>query len=141
MTLAERSDAVTRSREVVLGYHRDIDAGHATAAIDAFTDDAEFQAHGRLLRGSTEILGFLTAREANTDRKTLHVFANETVTEQGSDAIELRALVVIHVQQPAGHYMVENAVDLVHHLVKTDGEWKISHRHSSRLHPAPEGKK
>ena len=138
MHVGERDDALTRSREVVLGYHRAIDSGHATAAIGAFTEDAEFQAHGQLLSGTEQILGFLSAREAKVDRKTVHVFANETTTGLGDDGVELRAIVLIHVQQSNGQYVVENVVDTVHCLIQAGDQWKVSRRYSARLHPLSE---
>ncbi|WP_371574635.1 nuclear transport factor 2 family protein [Streptomyces sp. NBC_01314] len=94
---------------------------------------------GRVFRGRDEILGFLKAREADTGRQTVHVLANEVVTGQddGSDAkgIELRAMVLLHVRQPDGAYILDRVLNTVHRLRYAGGEWRITHRASRPLHP------
>ncbi len=137
--LTEQSWAVDHCRALVAGYHRDIDSGRATAAIHAFADDAEFEAHGRLHRGRAEIMEFLRSREANTARQTIHALANEVATgPDGEDGeIELRAMVLLHVRQPDGTYVLERVLDTVHRLRRIDGEWLVVRRTSRPLHPSP----
>nr|WP_241266727.1 nuclear transport factor 2 family protein [Streptomyces scabichelini] len=127
---------------MVVSYHRDIDRGRAAAGISAFADDAEFEAHGRVFRGRDEILGFLKAREANTGRQTVHVLANEVVTGQddeddGSDdmRVELQTIVLLHVRQPDGTYVLDRVLSTVHRFRHSGGEWRITHRTSRPLHP------
>ena len=72
-TPADQDDAGSHCPALVVGCHQDIDRGRATAGIDVFADDAEFEAHGRVFRGRSEILDFLRAREADTARQTVHV--------------------------------------------------------------------
>jgi hypothetical protein len=138
-TLATRGDAVSRCRALVVGYHSDIDSGRATAAIIAFADDAEFEAHGRIYRGRAEILGFLSAREADTARQTAHVIANEVVTGQDDESddsrVELRAMVLLHVRQPDGSYLLDRVLSTVHQFRYSGGEWLITRRTSRPLHP------
>jgi hypothetical protein len=139
-TLAERGDAVSRCWALLAGYHRDIDTGRATAGIGAFADNAEFEAHGRVFRGRAEILGFLSARQADTGRRTVHVIANEVVTGQDDegdgDRVELRAMVLLHVRQPDGSYLLDRVLDTVHQFRYSGGEWRITRRTSRPLHPA-----
>ncbi len=136
---ADRSDAVGQCRALVVSYHRDIDSGRATAGIGAFADDAEFEAHGRVFRGREEILGFLKAREANTGRQTVHVLANEVAAAQddGSDdeRIELQNIVLLHVRQPDGVYVLDRVLNTVHRFRHSGGQWRITHRTSRPLHP------
>ncbi len=138
-SLTEQSRAVDRCRALVAGYHRDIDSGRATAGIHAFTDDAEFEAHGRIHRGRAEILEFLRSREADTARQTVHVLANELATgpDVPNGEIELRAMVLLHVRQPDGTYALDRVLDTVHRLRCIDGEWLVGHRSSRPLHPTP----
>ncbi|MFI6703018.1 hypothetical protein ACIBJC_29445 [Streptomyces sp. NPDC050509] len=82
VTPADQDDAGSNCPALVFGYHHDIDRGWATAGIDVFADDAAFEAHGRALRGRSEILDFLRAREADTPRQTVHVLADEVTTVQ-----------------------------------------------------------
>jgi hypothetical protein len=138
-TLATRGDAVSCCRALVIGYHRDIDSGRATAGISAFADGAEFEARGRVFRGRAEILGFLSAREADTRRQTVHVIANEVPTTQDGDSdvgrAELRATVLLHVRQPDGGYLLDRVLDTVHQFRSSGGEWLITRRTSRPLHP------
>ncbi len=139
---ADRSDAVGHCRALVVSYHRDIDSGRATAGIGAFADDAEFEAHGRVFRGRDEILGFLKAREADTGRQTVHVLANEVVTGHddeddgsGRKRVELQAMVLLHVRQPDGAYVLDRVLNTVHRFRHSGGEWRITRRTSRPLHP------
>ncbi|MFI8893515.1 nuclear transport factor 2 family protein [Streptomyces paradoxus] len=136
----DRGDAVSHCRALLVGYHRDIDSGRATAGIGAFADDAEFEAHGRVFRGRAEILDFLSAREANTGRQTVHVLANEVVTvqddEPGGERVELRTVVLLHVRQPDGAYALDRVLETVHHFSHIGGRWRITRRASAPLHPA-----
>jgi SnoaL-like domain len=140
VTLAARGDAVSQCRALVVGYHRDIDSGRATAGIQAFAEDAEFEAHGRVLRGRDQILGFLSAREANTGRQTVHVIANEVVTRRDSEVednpVELRAMILLHVRQPDGSYLLDRVLNTVHQFRCSGGDWQITRRTSKPLHPA-----
>ncbi|MEU5298348.1 nuclear transport factor 2 family protein [Streptomyces umbrinus] len=129
-------------RALVVSYHRDIDSGRATAGIGAFADDAEFEAHGRVFRGRDEILGFLKAREADTGRQTVHVLANEVVTGHddeddgsGRKRVELQAMVLLHVRQPDGAYVLDRVLNTVHRFRHAGGEWRITRRTSRPLHP------
>ena len=139
-TLSELGAAVSYCWALVADYHRDIDQGRAAAGIGAFADDAQFQAHGRVFRGKPEILGFLAAREANTGRQTVHVLANQTLIGQGEESdgsrLELRAIVLLHVRQPDGTYVLDRVLDTVHQFRCSDGEWRITRRTSRPLHPA-----
>jgi hypothetical protein len=139
-TLSGLGAAVTSCWALVANYHRDIDRGRATAGIGAFADDAEFEAHGRVFRGKHEILGFLTAREADAGRQTVHVLANETLIGQDEEGdlrrVELRAMVLLHVRQPDGTYLLDRVLDTVHQFRYSDGEWRITRRTSTPLHPA-----
>ncbi len=138
-TLDDRGDTESQCRALVVGYHREIDSGRATAGISAFADDAEFEAHGRIIRGRDEILGFLTAREADIGRQTVHVIANEVLTGQdgGSDdkRVELQAMILLHVRQPDGAYLLDRVLSTVHQFRYADGEWLITRRTSRPLHP------
>ncbi|GAA3999862.1 MULTISPECIES: nuclear transport factor 2 family protein [Streptomyces] len=136
---ADRSDAVGHCRALVVSYHRDIDSGRATTAIGAFADDAEFEAHGKVFRGRDEILGFLKAREANTGRQTVHVLANEVVTGQDDASddkrVEMQTMVLLHVRQPDGAYVLDRVLNTVHRFRYSRGQWRITQRTSRPLHP------
>ncbi|KPI23375.1 hypothetical protein OV320_0890 [Actinobacteria bacterium OV320] len=68
VTPAKQDDAGSRCLALVVGYHHDIDTGRATAGIDVFTDDAELEAHGKVLV-----------------RQTVHVLAHESPPRTPTD--------------------------------------------------------
>ncbi|MBV1942571.1 nuclear transport factor 2 family protein [Streptomyces sp. BV286] len=128
-------------RALIVGYHRDIDSGRATAGIGTFADDVEFEARGRVVRARDEILGFLKGREADTGRQTVHVLAHEVVTGQddeddgsGRKRVELQAMVVLHVQPPDGAYVLDRVLNTVHRFRHSGGEWRITRRTPRALH-------
>ncbi len=132
----DHSAAVGVCRALVLGYHRDIDRGHATAGIDAFAENAEFEARGQVMRGRGEILGFLIQREQQADRHTVHVIANEIVVASGDDHIELDAFVLLYVRQADGGYHLDRVLDTRHTFRRDGGTWLITRRTSVPLHSA-----
>lgn len=132
----DHADAVAACRALVLGYHRDIDRGCATAGIDAFAENAEFAARGQVMRGRGEILRFLTDRERQTDRHTVHVIANEVVVAADDDHVELNAFVLLHVRQADGGYHLDRVLDTRHTFRRGGDTWLITRRTSVPLHAA-----
>ena len=126
----------TEATETVLAYHRAIDTGHATDAISLFTDDAVFQAKGTELLGRDAIRVFMTDREAQAERHTVHVVANLVVRRAQDDEVELSALVLLHVRQPDGGYALERVLDTTHVVTRDLSGWKIHRRLSRPLHDA-----
>ena len=124
------------AHDVVVAYHRSIDVGRATDGLELFTDDAVFQVKGTELIGREAIGRFLTDREAQTDRHTVHVIANPVVTRAGKDEVEISALVLLQVRQPGGHYVTERVLDTVHEVTRRSAGWKIRRRLSRPLHSA-----
>ena len=59
--------------DVVLALYEAIDTGHATEGASLFADDAVFDHPEKVFRGIEEIRGFLSARESDADRHTIHV--------------------------------------------------------------------
>ena len=125
--------------EVVVAYHRNIDLGRASAGIDLFEPDAVFQARGLELVGREAIAGFLADREAQRDRHTVHVLANQVVRQVSTDEIEVLALVLLHVRQPDGSYTLERALDTTHVVRRGPAGWLIHQRLSRPMHPPVAG--
>ncbi|WP_326686152.1 nuclear transport factor 2 family protein [Streptomyces sp. NBC_01795] len=143
VTPADQDDAGSRSLALVVGGHHDIEEGRATAEPDVFADDAEFEAHGRVFRGRSEILDFLRAREADTARQTVHVLANEVTTAQAGGphgkSVQLPALILLHVWQPDGAYVLDRVLNTTHQFRRAGGKWRITRRTSRPLHPTVDG--
>jgi hypothetical protein len=83
-TLAPGVDAGSAAacHAVLVEFLAAIDHGHASTALDLFTEDASFTARGQQLRAATRSAGFLTEREAETDRQTVHTIAKRNGTCQ-----------------------------------------------------------
>lgn len=141
MSMQEQGAVIGQSAaaatETVLAYHRAIDTGHATDAISLFTEGAVFQAKGTELVGREAISGFMTDREAQVERHTVHVVANLMVLRAQDDRVELGALVLLHVRQADGRYELERVLDTTHIVTRDVGGWKIDRRLSRPLHDAP----
>ncbi len=113
-----------------------IDHGHATTALDLFTEDAAFTARSQQLRGRDAISRFLTEREAETDRQTTHMIANETVhADDTREAVTLDAVVVLLVRNGAGQYVIDRVLDTTQQFVSTHDGWRISRRDTTPFHP------
>jgi hypothetical protein len=123
-------------RALIVNYHGDIDRGRASAAIRYFDEDAEFEARGERLRGREQILRFLTDREAQTARHTVHVVANPVTVESSDDAVEISALIMLHVRNHEGGYALERVLDTRHRFRSTPSGYNIVSRRSTPIHPA-----
>lgn len=128
--------ALRACHEALVALLAAIDHGHATTAIDLFTEDASMQARGQQLRGHTEIAGFLAEREADTDRRTVHVLANETARQPSDNEIEIDALLVLLVHDPAGTYAIDRVLDTSQRMRRTARGWKIDYRSAQPAHRA-----
>jgi ketosteroid isomerase-like protein len=129
--------SVASARSVVVELHAAIDRGAALSALHLFTDDAYFEARGKTLRGTEEVAKFLSDRQAQTERQTFHLIANETVVDNGADEIELRAFLLVHVRRSEGHYRLDRVLDARHILRRTTDSWLIARRTIRPLHPSP----
>lgn len=128
-------DVSAACHTVLVEYHRAIDTGRATAALEHFAEDAVFEARGHRFTGREEIRGFLTEREAMTDRASVHVVANvRTVSGATPDEPALSALVLLHARRPDGSYALERVLDTVHRFRRCGDCWCITSRESSPLH-------
>lgn len=128
---------IASARATVVAYHAAIDRGRASSALPLFTEDARFEAKGTVLRGHREIGEFLHGREAQRDRHTVHVLANETAEQPNPDEVELSAFILLHVRRLDGDYALDRVLDTVHRVRRTTEGWQIAVRTSGPLHDAP----
>ena len=103
---------------IVLGLYEAIDSGRATAALDLFAADAVFEGPTGLLEGAAEISGFLTARERNTERRTVHVLNNVVIRQLDERDVEVRGVMMIYTPDAVGHWQLERVLR-VRHVVRT----------------------
>ena len=132
-TTIKSSDGRDPAVSVVLGLYEAIDAGRATAALDLFTTDAVFEGPDGVRRGAAEIADFLAAREANTERRTVHVYANVDTRQLDDRDVEVRGVMLIHTPDRAGDWQLER-LTRVRHVVRTaDGTTLIVERRREPL--------
>ncbi len=128
-------DPAAQCHAVLVDFLDAVDRGMATQALDLFTPDASFDARGQQLHGHEQIRRFLTAREADHDRHTAHLIANEVVRRCTDDQLELTALLLLHERGADGRYHVERVLDTVQVFRRTDNGWRIHHRATTPRHP------
>ncbi len=126
VTLTSNAAAVG-CHTVLIDFLAAIDHGHATTAVDLFTDDASFAARGQQLQGRDAISWFLAEREAETERHTVHVVANEVARQITDNRVELDALIVLLVRQPTG-YSIDRILDTTQVFSWTEAGWRIACR-------------
>lgn len=131
------SEPAAQCHAVLVDFLAAIDRGGATQALELCTPDASFNARGQQLHGHDQIRRFLVDREADSDRHTAHLIANEVVRRCTADELELTALLLLHERGTDGHYHVERVLDTVQVFRRTDDGWRIHHRATTHLHPPP----
>ncbi len=120
--------------EVVYLFHRHIDRGQATKALDLVADDADFTIRGQRMRGRAEVGEFLAWREQQADRKTLHLIASPIVTRGRDGEVQVEALLAMHSRDGGGVLRLDNALEITHTLVQANGVWQIRDRVMSPIH-------
>ena len=121
-------------RATLIDFLAAIDRGRATEALDLFTDDASFAARGQQLHGRAAIARFLEEREAEPDRLTVHVLANEVVRSATADELELTTTLLLHEREPDGRYAVHRALHTVQTFRRQPDRWRIQARHTEPIH-------
>jgi uncharacterized protein (TIGR02246 family) len=130
------ADSAAACHAVLIEFLAAIDHGHASTALALFTNDASFTARGQQLQGHDAISEFLTERESETDRQTVHVVANETArTDDTHEAVTLEAILILLVRNEAGHYVTDRVLDTTQQFVPTPAGWRIARRDTVPLHP------
>jgi hypothetical protein len=135
VTADERSAAL----ETVYLFHRHIDRGQATRSAELVAPDADFTIRGQRMQGHAAVLDFLTWREAQVDRHTLHVLTSSIVTRSAPSVLSVESILLMHARDEDGVLRLGDAFEIVHGLVLDGGRWLIRDRTMSPVHaPAPE---
>jgi hypothetical protein len=123
-------DAVHACVEIVHTLYADIDAGRASDAAVLFTHHAIFEAPTARHEGIGAIAGFLAARQANTERRSLHVLANLRATQLRDDVVAINALTMVYVPGPDDGplWVIQGAANVRHVLRRVEHRWLIAAR-------------
>ena len=114
--------------DVVLALYEAIDTGHATEGASLFADDAVFDHPEKVFRGIEEIRGFLSARESDADRHTIHVLGNTRVSEAPDGAREISSVVFIYSPGAEDDWHLHRVARMRHTVQVVDGQWRIVSR-------------
>jgi hypothetical protein len=133
VTADERSAAL----DTVYLFHRHIDRGQATRSAELVAPDADFTIRGQRMQGHAAVLDFLTWREAQVDRHTLHVLTSSIVTRSEPSVLSVESVLLMHARDDEGVLRLGDAYDIVHGLVLHDGRWLIRDRTMSPVHAPP----
>jgi hypothetical protein len=122
--------------EVFLKFHRLIDEGSASEAIDLFTSDAVFEVRGQRFEGRRAILDFLQRRERQADRRTRHLASNFTfaLTSPTSAEGSAQLLIVAGSGAETKQLDIEAVSDCVLRFRRTPpGIWQMTARSHRRF--------
>ena len=115
--------------ELMAASYRIVDDGQAAAVTELFTEDGRFTVEGNIdVQGQASLSEMFAARQADTERRTLHCLSNLTVAQLTDDEAQLRAtLTLYHLNgaNPTIPSILANVED-VHRLI--DGQWRIASR-------------
>ncbi|WCT05756.1 nuclear transport factor 2 family protein [Rhodococcus qingshengii] len=128
------SDERAAALETVYSFHRHIDRGEATRAISLVADDADFTVRGERMRGRTAVENFLTWREAQVDRKTVHVIESSIVTRSGPAEFAVDSILLMHSRDAGGALELAQAFEITHTLIAYEGNWLIRDRSMTPIH-------
>jgi SnoaL-like domain len=134
MTTDQPNDARSACHDVLVAFLTAVDHHRATDALTCFTDDAQIVARGQHLKGRDEISGFLAERQADSGRHTAHLIVNEVFQHVAADRIELKARLVLLLQQPTHGYNIDQVVETTQTFQLTTAGWRIAQRDESPLH-------
>jgi hypothetical protein len=123
--------------DVVLALYEAIDTGHATEAAGLFTDDAVFDHPEKVFQGIEEIRGFLSGRESDADRHTIHVLNNTRVSEAADGAREISSVVFIYSPSAEGDWHLHRVARMRHTVRVVDSQWRITSRVIGSAETAP----
>lgn len=122
------ADAGAACRAVLIDFHAAVDHGRATDALDLFTDDASVDVAGQRMEGREQIASFLARRQAQTDRHTVHVIANDVVREQTADRLVLTAKLQLYERAADGSFALQRIVDTTQTFRLQPDGWRIAER-------------
>jgi hypothetical protein len=129
----EPAAAITSSQtvspaDVVLALYEAIDSGYATRAGTLFTDDAIFDHPEQTFRGIDEIRGFLSRREGDTSRHTVHVLNNTRIAELPGGERDVSSVVFIYSPDAEGEWGLHRVVRMRHVVRSLEGQYRIATR-------------
>lgn len=132
-----------RCEELFLDFHRFIDQGEATRALELFTEvpRPRFEVRGEVHLGTEALGAFLTAREQNTTRQTRHLASDFRFERLSDDEARATAnLTLFHRGGGNGEELIlEAIVDCeLEYLRLESGDWRVSSRRHSRFASAPD---
>jgi hypothetical protein len=122
------SDAAVRT---VLDVYAAIDAGRARSAGDWFTGDAVFETSTSRAKGLEAVKAFLAAREADTERRTLHVLSNIRASRTSAGDAEIDGVLFVYVPgtaEPGPPWVLQHVAPVHHVLRSVDDRWLLAAR-------------
>lgn len=116
---------------VVLDVYTAIDAGRARSAAGWFTEDAVFETSASRAEGLEAVKTLLAAREANTERRTMHVLSNIRGSRTSVGDAEIEGVLFVYVPGAAESgppWVLQHVAPARHVLRSVDGRWLLAAR-------------
>ena len=128
--------AIAACQDVMHAYAELVDSGRASRVVELFTDDATFEpVPGRTVRGRHQLARVFAAREANTERRTLHIVANPVVVVDGETATGHSTFLLFILGEPRSAGVAPDALVYCADRFERgeDGRWRIADRRLQTL--------
>jgi hypothetical protein len=115
---------------LIAAHAKFIDEGEASQTVSLFTDDCEIVLGPKTIKGVNALRAAMTAREADRERKTLHISTNVQFSEVSEEVVVSSSLLQLYVLNP------EPAPLAPHAIIKCDdrferggdGQWRFARR-------------
>jgi uncharacterized protein (TIGR02246 family) len=130
----EGGDAALRAQaaclELIASSFAWVDEGHATAVAELFTEDGVQAVNGAASVGRQQIRAALANREADSERRTLHVVTNTKFRAVTSDHAAADSIITLYLlSSPAPERLRPRALSLLEdQFVCLDEVWRLARR-------------
>jgi ketosteroid isomerase-like protein len=107
-----------------------IDEGEASQTVAQFTDDCEVVVGPNIIKGINAFRGAMTAREANRERKTLHVWTNIHFSDVSEEVVVASSIIQLYILNPEPVPLAPSSLLKCDDRFERggDGQWRFARR-------------
>jgi hypothetical protein len=120
---------------LIAAHAKYIDEGRASQTVALFTEDCEVVVGPNTIKGISAFRDAMAAREANRERKTLHVWTNIHFSEVSEKVIVASSVIQLYVLNPEPVPLVPSSLLKCEDRFErgADGEWRFGRRELSLI--------
>lgn len=115
---------------VIAAYAKFIDDGEASRTVSLCTDDCEIVVGPNTIKGIDAFRAAMTKREADRERKTLHIWTNIQFSEVSEEVLVSVSLLQLYVLNPEPVPIAPSAIIKCDDRFErgNDGQWRFARR-------------